>query len=78
MTQGVHNRSNGSHDDCELQPSTSNHDNAATARISVTQYILMKNGKTSKHTIATYGAAGNKYQGQRGPTPSRYYRDFGS
>ena len=23
-----------------------------------------------------YGSAGNKYQGQRGPTASRFYRDF--
>ena len=27
---------------------------------------------------APYGSAGNKYQGQRGPTPSRFFRDFES
>jgi dCTP deaminase len=41
----------------------------------------MKIGQISFFTLSSpaespYGTAGNKYQGQRGPTPSRSYRDF--
>ena len=55
--------------------------NVATLRISL--YPSMKIGQISFFKLTSpaetpYGSAGNKYQGQRGPTPSRFYRDFGS
>jgi dCTP deaminase len=53
------------------------------ANLPITLYPAMKIGQISFFKLTSpaetpYGAAGNKYQGQRGPTPSRYYRDFGS
>src|SRR5437016_1576803 len=53
------------------------------ANLPITLYPGMKIGQISFFRLTSpaetpYGAAGNKYQGQRGPTPSRYYRDFGS
>src|SRR6478736_10199238 len=53
------------------------------ANLPITLYPTMKIGQISFFKLTSpaetpYGAAGNKYQGQRGPTPSRYYRDFGS
>src|SRR3954451_12029095 len=53
------------------------------ANLPITLYPGMKIGQISFFKLTSpaetpYGAAGNKYQGQRGPTPSRYYRDFGS
>jgi dCTP deaminase len=51
------------------------------ANLPITLYPGMRIGQISFFTLsspasAPYGAAGNKYQGQRGPTPSRSYRDF--
>ena len=53
------------------------------ANLPITLYPGMKIGQISFFMLTSpaetpYGSAGNKYQGQRGPTPSRYYRDFGS
>ena len=53
------------------------------ANLPITLYPGMKIGQISFFRLTSpaetpYGSAGNKYQGQRGPTPSRYYRDFGS
>jgi dCTP deaminase len=52
------------------------------ANLPITLYPGMKIGQISFFKLTTeaetpYGAAGNKYQGQRGPTPSRFFRDFG-
>ena len=52
------------------------------ANLPITLYPGMKIGQISFFRLTTeagtpYGSAGNKYQGQRGPTPSRFYRDFG-
>ena len=52
------------------------------ANLPITLYPGMKIGQISFFRLTSpaetpYGAAGNKYQGQRGPTPSRFYRDFG-
>jgi dCTP deaminase len=43
----------------------------------------MKIGQISFFRLTTaadtpYGSAGNKYQGQRGPTASRFFEDFRS
>jgi dCTP deaminase len=51
------------------------------ANLPITLYPTMKIGQISFFRLTTaaetpYGSAGNKYQGQRGPTPSRFYRDF--
>ena len=51
------------------------------ANLPITLYPGMKIGQISFFKLTTpadvpYGAAGNKYQGQRGPTPSRFFRDF--
>ena len=51
------------------------------ANLPITLYPGMKIGQISFFRLSTpaetpYGAAGNKYQGQRGPTPSRFYKDF--
>jgi dCTP deaminase len=53
------------------------------ANLPITLYPGMKIGQISFFRLTTeaatpYGSAGSKYQGQRGPTPSRFYRDFGS
>ena len=53
------------------------------ATLPITLYPGMKIGQISFFMLTTpadvpYGQAGNKYQGQRGPTPSRFFRDFGS
>src|SRR4051795_8299747 len=53
------------------------------ANLPITLYPGMKIGQISFFKLTSpaetpYGSAGNKYQGQRGPTPSRFYRDFGS
>jgi len=53
------------------------------ANLPITLYPGMKIGQISFFKLTTpadvpYGAAGNKYQGQRGPTPSRFFRDFRS
>jgi dCTP deaminase len=53
------------------------------ANLPITLYPGMKIGQISFFRLTSaaetpYGAAGNKYQGQRGPTPSRFFRDFGS
>ena len=53
------------------------------ANLPITLYPGMKIGQISFFKLTSpaetpYGSAGNKYQGQRGPTPSRYFRDFGS
>src|SRR4051812_11440093 len=53
------------------------------ANLPITLYPGMKIGQISFFKLTSpaetpYGSAGNKYQGQRGPTASRYYRDFGS
>jgi dCTP deaminase len=53
------------------------------ANLPITLYPAMKIGQISFFKLTSpaetpYGSARNKYQGQRGPTPSRYYRDFGS
>jgi dCTP deaminase len=57
--------------------------NVATLPIAI--YQGMKIGQISFYRMTTdadhpygSGAAGSKYQGQRGPTPSRAYRDFDS
>jgi dCTP deaminase len=52
------------------------------ANLPITLYPNMKIGQISFFRLTTeaetpYGVAGNKYQGQRGPTPSRFFRDFG-
>jgi dCTP deaminase len=52
------------------------------ANLPITLYPGMKIGQISFFRLTTeaekpYGSAGGKYQGQRGPTPSRFYRDFG-
>jgi dCTP deaminase len=51
------------------------------ANLPITLYPGMKIGQISFFKLTTeadvpYGAAGNKYQGQRGPTPSRFFKDF--
>ena len=53
------------------------------ANLPITLYPGMKIGQISFFKLTSpaetpYGGAGNKYQGQRGPTPSRFFRDFGS
>ena len=52
------------------------------ANLPIALYYGMKIGQISFFRLSTeaatpYGSAGNKYQGQRGPTPSRFFRDFG-
>jgi dCTP deaminase len=52
------------------------------ANLPITLYPGMKIGQISFFRLSSaaetpYGRAGNKYQGQRGPTPSRFFRDFG-
>ncbi len=53
------------------------------ANLPITLYPMMKIGQVSFLTMTTpaehpYGSGplGSKYQGQRGPTPSRYYQNF--
>lgn len=51
------------------------------ANLPITLYPGMKIGQISFFQLSSpaetpYGQAGNKYQGQRGPTPSRFFRDF--
>jgi dCTP deaminase len=51
------------------------------ANLPITLYPGMRIGQISFFRLTTeadapYGAAGNKYQGQRGPTASRSFRDF--
>ena len=51
------------------------------ANLPITLYPGMKIGQISFFQLTTpaetpYGSAGNKHQGQRGPTASRFYRDF--
>ena len=51
------------------------------ANLPITLYPGMKIGQISFFRLTTaaetpYGAAGNKYQGQRGPTASRSFEDF--
>jgi dCTP deaminase len=51
------------------------------ANLPITLYPGMKIGQISFFRLSTpaetpYGSAGNKYQGQRGPTPSRFFEDF--
>lgn len=51
------------------------------ARLPISIYPGMKIGQISFYALSTpadrpYGSAGSKYQGQRGPTPSRIHRDF--
>jgi dCTP deaminase len=51
------------------------------ANLPITLYPGMKIGQISFFRLTTpaetpYGKAGNKYQGQRGPTPSRFLQDF--
>ena len=51
------------------------------ANLPITLYPGMKIGQISFFRLTSpaeipYGKAGNKYQGQRGPTPSRFFRDF--
>ena len=53
------------------------------ANLPITLYPGMKIGQISFFQLTSpaetpYGKAGNKYQGQRGPTASRFFRDFGS
>ncbi|MEX0755228.1 MAG: dCTP deaminase [Actinomycetota bacterium] len=55
------------------------------ANLPITIYPKMKIGQISFFRLTTpadapYGSseAGSKYQGQRGPTPSRFFRDFSS
>ena len=53
------------------------------ANLPITLYPGMKIGQISFFRLSTpaespYGKAGNKYQGQRGPTPSRFFQDFGA
>ncbi len=57
---------------------------ANVASLPITIYPGMKIGQVSFMTMTTpadqpygQGAAGSKYQGQRGPTPSRYFENFG-
>jgi len=52
------------------------------ANLPITLYAGMKIGQISFFQLTSpaevpYGSAGNKYQGQRGPTPSRFFQDFG-
>jgi dCTP deaminase len=56
---------------------------ANVANLPITLYPMMKVGQVSFLQMTTpaenpYGSksAGSKYQGQRGPTPSRYYENF--
>ena len=51
------------------------------ANLPITLYPGMKIGQISFFRLTTaaetpYGSAGNKYQGQRGPTASRFFEDF--
>lgn len=51
------------------------------ANLPITIYPGMRIGQISFFKLTTpadvpYGQAGNKYQGQRGPTPSRFFEDF--
>ncbi len=51
------------------------------ANLPITLYPGMKIGQISFFMLTTeadvpYGSAGNKYQGQRGPTASRFFKDF--
>jgi dCTP deaminase len=53
------------------------------ANLPITLYPKMKIGQVSFMTMTTpadrpygKGASGSKYQGQRGPTPSRYFENF--
>lgn len=51
------------------------------ANLPITIYPGMKIGQISFFRLTTpaavpYGSAGNKYQGQRGPTPSRFFEEF--
>lgn len=53
------------------------------ANLPITLYPNMKIGQVSFMTMTTAadrpygkGASGSKYQGQRGPTPSRYFENF--
>lgn len=51
------------------------------ANLPITLYPGMRIGQISFFELSSpaqepYGRAGNKYQGQRGPTPSRFFRDF--
>jgi dCTP deaminase len=51
------------------------------ANLPITLYPGMRIGQISFFRLTTevetpYGAAGNKYQGQRGPTASRFFEDF--
>ena len=53
------------------------------ANLPITIYPAMKIGQVSFMTMTTpadkpygSGASGSKYQGQRGPTPSRYFENF--
>jgi len=53
------------------------------ANLPITIYPSMKIGQVSFMTMTTpaenpygSGASGSKYQGQRGPTPSRYFENF--
>ena len=56
---------------------------ANVASLPITLYPGMKIGQVSFMTMTTpadhpygAGASGSKYQGQRGPTPSRYFENF--
>ena len=56
---------------------------ANVASLPITLYAGMKIGQVSFMRMTTVadapygkGAAGSKYQGQRGPTPSRYFENF--
>ena len=56
---------------------------ANVARLPITLYPSMKIGQLSFMTMTSpaeqpygKGARGSKYQGQRGPTPSRYFENF--
>ena len=51
------------------------------ANLPITLYPGMKIGQVSFFQLTTaaetpYGSAGNKYQGQRGPTASRFHQEF--
>jgi dCTP deaminase len=51
------------------------------ANLPITLYPGMRIGQISFFQLTSpaetpYGSAGNKYQGQRGPTASRFFRDF--
>jgi dCTP deaminase len=57
---------------------------ANVASLPITLYPGMKIGQVSFMQMTTpaehpygHGAKGSKYQGQRGPTPSRYFENFG-